>query len=390
MRIAMIGQKGIPARFGGVERHVEDLSIGLVQAGHEVTVYSRPWYTGETKDDVQGVRVLALSSLHTKHFDAITHTLFATLHALRQDYDVIHYHGVGPSLLSWIPRLFRPKVLVVTTFHSIDRHHQKWNRLAKWCLRLGEWAACSFAHKTIAVSRGLEQYCLNEFNKQTTYIPNGITIPKHRATPLSLPFGLEPQKYLLMVSRLVPHKGAHLLLETFQNLQKKYPENTELQSLKLVIVGGSVYTDAYVEKLHTTANISNNILFTGFLSGEPLEALYEQCLTLVHPSLNEGLPLTVLQAMAHKKPILVSNIPEHMELVSDVRSLFETNNVLALEKAILRFLALSAEEKEKMGEANQHMVSTYYEWGRLLPQIVALYTVAKDIPIKTMARVTSA
>src|SRR3989338_11231789 len=102
MKIAMIGQKGMPARFGGAERHVEGLATELVQHGFDITVYARRWYTPKEVTEVDGVKIVHLPTMHTKHLDAIVHTLFATVHAMINRFDVIHYHGVGPSLLSWI------------------------------------------------------------------------------------------------------------------------------------------------------------------------------------------------------------------------------------------------------------------------------------------------
>jgi glycosyltransferase involved in cell wall biosynthesis len=144
MRIAMIGQKGIPATFGGVERHVQDLSLELTRRGHAVTVYSRAWYAPDTGPNYQGISVVTIPTLRTKHFDTITHTFFATIRAMRAHHDIIHYHGVGPALLSFIPRYFAPGTTVIATFHSIDRKHRKWGLIARTMLRLGEWAACTW------------------------------------------------------------------------------------------------------------------------------------------------------------------------------------------------------------------------------------------------------
>jgi glycosyltransferase involved in cell wall biosynthesis len=102
MKIALIGQKGIPARSGGIERHVEELSVRLAKAGHEVYVYSRKHYTQYQDKQYKGVNLIYLPSLRTKHLDAITHTLFASFDALRRDFDIIHYQGVVPSTLSLV------------------------------------------------------------------------------------------------------------------------------------------------------------------------------------------------------------------------------------------------------------------------------------------------
>ncbi len=382
MKIAMIGQKGLPAIYGGVEKHVHDLSTRLVKAcpelcrgaGHEVTVYAREWYTPKNMKEYEGVKIKHLPSIHTKHLDAISHTFLATINAMLNDFDVIHYHGVGPSLLAWIPRLFSPKTLVVSTFHSIDRYHQKWNWLAKLFLRLGEKAACKFPNKTVTVSKSLRQYCLNEFGAETIYIPNGVSLPNRQTdTTYIAELGLAKNQYLTMISRLVPHKGAHLLIEAFNRLKKNYPENEQIRNLKLAIVGGPAYTDNYVKNLHLQAAENNQIIFTDFQSGEALKELYASALALIHPSLNEGLPITVLSAMAYSKPVLLSGIPEHRELIEDNRLIFRENDVDDLLKKLLDFLNLPNEEKEKIGDENRRVIEKNYDWDRLVEKIIGVY-----------------
>lgn len=373
MKIAMIGQKGIPASHGGVERHVHDLSLGLAKKGHSVTVYSRAWYTKLPGDISLGsVLVKHLPTLKTKHLDTITHTLLASIHALFGGYDVIHYHGVGPALVSWIPRLFS-RAKVVTTFHSIDRYHQKWGAIARAMLRLGENTAVWFAHETITVSRSLELYCLNEFDQATTCIPNGVTPVTPADTNVLRDFGLKPNHYVLMVARLVPHKGAHLLVEAFTKFKLSTPNNSPFADLKLVIVGGSVYTDKYIKDLHAQASLCNDVVFTDFQSGPALDALYQNALVLVHPSLAEGLPITVLEAMNASKPVLLSNIPEHLELQANPEWIFTQNNVESLTHVLEKFMALSPAEQTKLGQDNAAVIEAGYRWENLLPQIETVY-----------------
>ncbi len=370
MRIAMIGQKGMPASFGGVERHVHDLAVSLAGLNHQVTAYGRSWYTGKKgKIQINSVQVIHTPTIHTKHLDTISHTFFSTIHALFQGYDVIHYHGVGPALLSWIPRLFARKTRVVTTFHSIDRTHQKWGGFAKWVLRLGEKAAVQFAHYTITVSRSLEWYCQKEFNLSTVYIPNGVNpLVKTNSLAILKKLGLEPNQYLIMVSRLVPHKGAHFLITAFSEFKQKNPH---LTNLKLVIVGGSVHTDAYVNELHAMAG--TDVVLAGFQTGTDIQALFQNASALVHPSLSEGLPINVLEAMNNGKPVLLSNIPEHLEIGTDSRLIFKRGSVESIIKTITKFFTFSQAEQDQIGEANAFIVETHYRWAILLPQILAVY-----------------
>lgn len=372
MRILMIGQKGIPAQYGGIERHVEELAMELNKKGNEVIVYARSWYTEKKLKEWNGIKIVYTPGIHTKNLDAISHTLTATIHALFQKPDIIHYHGVGPSLLSWIPRLFLPNTKIVSTFHCIDRYHQKWGRIAKLFLILGEWSACVFPHKTIAVSRNIKNYCLNEYNREATYIPNGARkIYSHPNISLKQ-FGLKEKKYLAMISRLVPHKGAHYLIAAWQKIKKINPEL--IRGYKLTIVGDSAFTDQYVAGLKKLASKDEDIVFTGWVQGKNLDAIFKQTTLLVHPSENEGLPLTVLSGMAAGVPVLVSNIAEHLELIDDKNFTFINTDVNDLAEKII-FILKNKQLAEAIGCQNQKKAQEIYSWEKIGEQTEKLYSV---------------
>ena len=369
----MIGQKGIPAVYGGVERHVEELSARLAEGGFDVTVFCRPWYGGKGKKSevYRGVNLVYLPSLKTKHLDAISHTFLATVYAMFGKYDIIHYHGVGPSLLSFIPRIFCRKTKIVTTFHCIDRKHQKWGFFVKLALRMGEWAACRFAHETITVSKTLEQYCSEAYDKDTVYIPNGVAMAKNNPTPASEILGkynLEKDKYLLMVSRLVRHKGAHYLIKAFKRLQEK---DATFRGLKLVFAGDSAFTDDYVKELKNSAEGNPDIVFVGFQSGRPLEDLFLNALAVVHPSESEGLPIAVLEAMSYGKVVLASDIPENMELIKDYGFSFQNKNIDDLTLKLKELLSRQ-DLKEKGAEA-RNFVAANYNWDYVVSEIKKVY-----------------
>lgn len=374
MRIAMVGQKGIPAIYGGIERHVEELATRLVEGGFDVTVFCRPWY-GEKIEERQkiykGVNLVYLPSLRTKHFDAITHTFLSTFYAMFGKYDIIHYHGVGPALLSWLPKVFCRKAKIITTFHCIDRKHQKWGLFAKIMLRAGEWAACRFAHETITVSKTLQQYCSEAYDKDTAYVPNGVNVIEVVSNPSSEilnKFNLEKDKYLLMVSRLVRHKGAHYLIQAFRDLQKK---DSSFCDLKLVFAGDSAFTDDYVKELKDLSKEDSNIIFTGFQSGRPLEELFLNSLAVVHPSESEGLPIAVLEAMSYGKVVLASDIPENMELIKDYGFSFQNKNVSDLTERLKEILARN--DLQEKGREAKRFVDENYNWDYVVSEVKKIY-----------------
>lgn len=365
MKIAYIGQKGIPAQQGGVEKHVQELATRLVKFGHQVTVYSRFHYTGSRRGHYRGVNLINLPSLNTKHFDAISHTALASWHAIWQGYDVIHYHGVGPALLAWLPRLFSPKTTVIVTFHCIDRQHQKWGVFARLMLAIGEWATCHFPHQTIVVSHTLQKYCQYRFDRPTTYIPNGVAASRSvatKTTPLKR-FNLTTGNYILAVSRLVQHKGLATLIAAF-----KQTATTK----KLVIVGSGINGSGYEKELRQLAATDPRIIFTGQQTGATLEQLFRQAYLFVQPSEAEGLSIALLEAMAYGVPTLISDIEENQEAIAGQGWEFKNRNVHDLTRQLTFTLKHPQQLKTAARRAKRH-VRRQHNWDQIALATTTVY-----------------
>ncbi|MEI6288055.1 MAG: glycosyltransferase family 4 protein [bacterium] len=364
MKIALIGQKGIPAKQGGVEKHVQELSTRLAQAGFDVTAYCRPHYTGEKKKNYKKVKIVNLPSINTKHLDAISHTFLATIHSLFQNYDIIHYHGVGPSLLSWIPRLLNPKTKVIVTFHSVDRKQQKWGLFARVMLTVGEWTACHFPHETITISQTLQKYCLFKFDTETIYIPNGVQISNQKKKKAILEqYGLEPKKYFLVASRLVKHKGIQTLIKAYQKIKT---------DKKLVIVGGGSNTGNFTEELKNLARPTSNIVFTGEQVGLELETLFRNAYLFVQPSEAEGLSIALLEAMSYGLPVIVSDIEENLEAMDGHGLSFKNKNVNDLSRQ-LNFAIKHPIIISKNAKLAKRQTDKKYNWDDIVSRTIGLY-----------------
>ena len=359
MRIAFIGQKGIAIgdKAGGIEQHVLALSRELAARGHEVTVYARHRYRASRAEVPRGVRVRYIQTIYLKHLETILYSFFATLDALFRRFDIIHYHGVGPATLAWIPRLWKPHARVVATFHSQDRYHQKWGFLARRYLHFGEWAACHFPHATIAVSHVIQVYVRRSYRRQIVYIPNGARIEQSSGQETLELYGLQAGKYLLNVSRLVPHKGQHYLIEAFQRLK-----NTGRGAgMKLAIVRAAVYTQKYEQELKDQAAGSADIVFLGFQQGEALRQLYAHAFLYAQPSESEGLSVSVLEAMSFGIPPIVSDIPENLEVIHRAGFTFRNKDVEHLSQVLGELMA-HPDIVEAKRERVREVVETKFAW----------------------------
>ncbi|MEI7749559.1 MAG: glycosyltransferase family 4 protein [Candidatus Moraniibacteriota bacterium] len=369
MKIAFIGQKGIPAKSGGVETHVEHLAARLTALGHEVTVYSRPRYADPSIREWNGVRIVSLPSIHTKHLDAISHSLVATVHALFGHYDVIHYQSIGPSTFAFIPRILLRRTVVVATFHSRDYFHGKWGNFAKACLRFAERLTCIVPHRTVTVSHGMEDYARKRYGRALDYIPNGAEAVPALSTEMIATFGLKEQRYVLAVSRLVAHKGLHYLIRAFLELEDtgRLPNN-----FKLAIVGTHAETPGYERHIRKMSEGRDSVLFLGEQKGEALAELFSNAAVFVQPSEDEGLSIALLEAMSYGLPVVASRISGNEEALGEAGAYFEPTNVDSL-KAELAKLLNRPDTMREYGRLARKRAETRYGWEAIADRTVELY-----------------
>ncbi|SDQ67843.1 Glycosyltransferase involved in cell wall bisynthesis [Quadrisphaera sp. DSM 44207] len=340
----MLGCRGLPATYGGVERHVEEIGARLVERGHEVTVYCRPHYSdADTGPWYRGMRRVVLPGIASKRLDALSHTAVAAAHAATQDFDVVHYHAVGPGLVSPLSRA-RRRSAVVLTVHGLDFAREKWGPGARLALQLSARMSAYLPDRTIVVAEALREHYRAAYGVETSYVPNGVTPAEAEESLFDLAeLGVKRGDYLLSVGRLVPEKGTHLLLEAFTALPPGARPG-------LLAVGGASYTGDYVQRLAALAQGVPDAHLPGFLYGEQLRTAYEGARIFVQSSTLEGMPLTVLEAAAHGLPLVLSDIPVHVQLLGSDRPggrLFTSGDSASLHRALER--ALQDPEAEAAG-----------------------------------------
>jgi len=318
LRIAMLGSRGVPANYSGIEKYVQEVGDDLAQRGAHVAVYCHAKYVSQ-RGTHRGMALRFVPTISTKHLETIVHTVLSTLHALLQGEEIFHYQAIGPATLAWLPRLFGRKVVV--TVQGLDWDRAKWGRIARWYLKFGEWAACHFPHTTIVVSRTLAQHYTSRHNKKIVYIPNGFEPPVRQAPRLIKEMGLQENHYVLFVGRLSPEKGCHTLIRAFAQTQT---------DKHLVLAGRATYDDDYYQRLLAEAAGLNSIHFVGFVQGVVLQELYSNAYLVVLPSELEGLSISLLEALSYGNCLLVSDVPENLEAVGEAGYSFRSGDSTAL------------------------------------------------------------
>jgi glycosyltransferase involved in cell wall biosynthesis len=354
----MIGQKGIPATYGGIEKHVDEIARRLGARGHDVTVFCRHHYT-PAHAVVPGVTLSRRPSIRTKHLDAASHVAWCTFEAMARRFEIVHFHALGPSLFSALPRALGAHTAV--TVHGLDWQREKWGPFASWMLRRCEVPAARFPNRTIVVSRTLREYFRTQYGRDAVFIPNGTNLPAPRPPQKMLSYGLTPGRYVLFVGRLVPEKGAHFLCEAFLGIPS---------DMKLALAGGLSFSEDYVRELRRFEG--ERVKLLDYVYGDALEELWSNAYLVVLPSTMEGLSIALLEALSYGRCVVVSDIPENLEVAGEVAVPFRSRDVADLRAKLAMLIQDPARVRSYEARAREH-IQRHYSWDTVAEQTEAVY-----------------
>lgn len=372
LHIAMIGHKQVPSREGGIEVVVWELATRLKKAGYDVDCYNRSGYldysskpvkvSGKKGKYIDGIRVITIPTLPEASFNAAIYTFLATVRAVFGHYDVIHYHAEGPCLMIWLPKLFGIKT--VATIHGLDWKRAKWNRFASWMIKIGEKKAAKYADEIIVLSKGVQDYFLNTYSRQTHFIPNGISRPVIKKPDIIVKeYGLRGNDYIMTLCRIVPEKGIHYLLKAFKEI------NTDK---KLVIAGNSGNAASYMKEIKELAAEDDRVIMTGLVTGEKLQELLSNAYLYVLPSDIEGMSISLLEAMSYGNACLVSDIEENIDVVEQYAESFKQGNISDL-KDKLALLLDNEEMVLKYKDNAAGFICNKFDWDIMTEKTKAIY-----------------
>ncbi|HEV2239228.1 MAG TPA: DUF1972 domain-containing protein [Ktedonobacterales bacterium] len=363
LRVAMMGSRGIPASYSGFETAVEQLSVRLARRGHRVTVYCRSHHIKWAEPTYQGVRLVKLPTIASKHFDTIAHTFLSMLHGALRRYDIVYICGVGNAPLAFLPRLTgQPTVLNVD---GADWQRAKWGGFARRYLRFAERAATRMPTVIVSDSRVVERYYLDRFQAPSVFVPYGSDVPRVPAGATLAQFGLTPDGYILWVGRLVPENNAHEVVQAYQRL------GGPATGLKLCIVGDAPYSTDYVTDLKRQAG--PGVVFTGYQFGAAYHELGSNARVFAFASGVGGTHPALLEAMAFGNCVIVNDMAANLETVGTAAIPYHGPGGAAdLASVLGRVLKNPAEIADYKRRAADR-AATVYSWDAVTDQYEALF-----------------
>jgi glycosyltransferase involved in cell wall biosynthesis len=344
MRIAILGTRGIPARYGGFETFAEELSTRLVLRGHDVTVYCREPYSDE---NWRGVHLRCLPALRHKYLETLHHTFVSTLDLLRHPHDVALFCNAANALFTPLPRL--AGMGVALNVDGIERHRKKWNLAARCWYLMSEALATFCPNEIVTDAESIRDYYRTRYGRDSWFIPYGAPVGKVAQGPALAQLGLEPERYFLYVSRFEPENNALLVRRAFEQVAT---------NVRLVLVGDAPYAPDYIRAVKDTRD--PRILIPGAIYGEGYHELQSHSLAYVHATEVGGTHPALIEALGRGGLVLYLRTRENDEVAGGVGLPFTSEAELAAQMRAV--LSMSEAERRALREAAVQRVRERYSW----------------------------
>ncbi|MFN7924370.1 MAG: DUF1972 domain-containing protein [Bryobacteraceae bacterium] len=343
MRIAIVGTRGIPARYGGFETFAEELATRLVARGHSVTVYCR-----QRRDEprYRGVDLVTLPTIRHKYLDTVAHTFVSTLHLLFHRPDVALYCNAANAIFTWMPRM--AGVPVALNVDGLERNRKKWNVLGRAWYRLGEWLSTFCPNEVVSDAENIAAYYRERYGKASTFIPYGADTAKAEGTATLAQLGLEPGRYFLYVSRMEPENNALLVRQAFEQVES---------DMKLALIGDAPYAAEYIRSVRETTD--PRIVMPGAIYGEGYRELTSHSFAYIQATEVGGTHPALIESMGRGALTLYLDTPENAEVAGGAAVAFTHDN---LAEKLREVLAMTEDERQDLRRRATARVAERYGW----------------------------
>jgi glycosyltransferase involved in cell wall biosynthesis len=348
MRIALIGTRGVPARYGGFETCAEEVGRRLVRRGHEVWVYGRRSYYDRRPAVHEGMRLVWLPALEFKFIETLSHTALSLVHASRLGADVFLVFNSANSPLCALPSLAGRKIVLHTD--GLEWMREKWRGPGRLYYRLVERLAARLPLALISDSREIERYYREAYRRKTRYIAYGAAIVESRNPVLLARFGLEPGGYFLQLARFEPENNQLLTVRAFERLAT---------AKKLVLVGGARYPTRYAAEVRAT--LDPRVVFSGFCYEDDIRReLLANAYAFIHGNEVGGTNPGLLQALGAGCFVIARDVAFNREVCGEAAVYFR-KDAADLESR----MAWALEHESELGtfkDRGRRTIRERYDW----------------------------
>lgn len=359
MKIAFVGTRGVPARYGGFETCAQEIGRRLADRGHDITVYARSSFYPGRSPEWEGMRVRYKPAIRLKSFETLSHTAFSLIDAARRGFDALLVFNVANSPLLFPAR--RRGTPVVLHADGLEWMRGKWGRLGRAYLHWAERISARHPGPLVADSDEIGRYYEERYGRETVRIAYGAEVKTSAWPELIAPFGIEPGRYVLQITRFEPENNADLAVRAFEGLKS---------DVKLVLVGGALYRS--ITRRTISESRDPRLVRPGFIyDKDVLRELLCNAAAYIHGNEVGGTNPALLEAMAAGCFVIARDVPFNREVLGNAGIYFRKDAGDLREK--IEWALGHPAEREAGKTAAVEIIRTRYDWDRVVDAYEALF-----------------
>lgn len=360
MRIAIMGIRGLPSTYSGYETFADAVGSRLVQRGHDVLVYCRAALFPQRLPTYRGMRLIYVPSLETKEFSTLSHTWLCMADVVRRQTDAILVCNVANGLHLIVPRLAGRKTVI--NVDGLEWKRPKWNRLGQAYFRFAAHMACRLADRIVCDAAAMTDIYRRDFGVQAATIAYGAEVVTSTQPDVLKGYGLEPQRYILVLGRLIPDNNADLIARAFADVRTDMP---------LVIVGDATYKSAFVARLRSTTD--RRVRFLGHVGdSDHVRELYCNAYAYIHGHEYGGTNPSLLLALGSGACILALDTPFSREVLAGDYGLFFRKDAADLAEK-MQYVLDHPQVRDRYAAAAPARIAEGYTWEHISDQYEELF-----------------
>ncbi len=313
LRVAMVGTRGVPARYGGFETCVEEVGRRLVDRGHQVVVYCRTGGNAPADRPAQflGMDLVHLPALPKRSLETLSHTGLSVAHLVRHPVDAAIVFNCANA--PWLPFLRARRIPFATHVDGLEWQRAKWGKVGQSYYRTAEKLAVRWSDALIADAQGIADYYRQAHQADTDLITYGA--PKVGQVDSRLAeLGLEHDRYHLVVARFEPENHVEEIVRGYTMSKAALP---------LIVVGSAPYAEEYTQRVHAEAD--SRVRFLGTVwDQELLDQLYANARTYLHGHSVGGTNPSLLRAIGAGAATQAFDVSFNREVVGPSGRFFST------------------------------------------------------------------
>ncbi|HTQ79591.1 MAG TPA: DUF1972 domain-containing protein [Thermoanaerobaculia bacterium] len=359
LNVALLGSRGIPARYGGYETLMEELAVRLLARGFQVTVYCRSHTTPRSLKTYRGVDLVVLPTLPTKHLDTPVHTFLSCWAAQGKGHDAALVVNSANAL--FVPLLQLAGVPVALHVDGIEKRRAKWGPFGRAVYAASERLACVLPDLLVTDAEVIRQHYLTHYGTPSTAIAYGVDPRPPATTGVLDRLGLKRRGYFLYVSRFEPENNPHQVASAYRQVGGDLP---------LVLVGGAPYATDFIAALKRNAD--PRVLFPGPIYGEGYRELLSHALAYIHATEVGGTHPALVEAMGYGNCVVVNDTPENREVAGSDALYFRAAQPASL-AAELERVRSDPPAASALGAQMAARAAHLYSWERVADQYAELF-----------------